>query len=135
MAAIHAAASRYGVRIIEDASHAIGGGYRSDPVGSCKFSDIAVFSFHPVKIVTTGEGGMAMTNDAELAEFMRVDRTHGITRDPARLQHDDVGPWYYEQQRLGFNYRMTDICRGAGSQPNGEDRRIPCAPARDRGGL
>ena len=114
MAAIHAAASRHGVRIIEDASHAIGGSYRSEPVGSCKYSDITVFSFHPVKIVTTGEGGMAMTNDHELAELMRLDRTHGITRDPARLQHDDVGPWYYEQQRLGFNYRMTDICAALG---------------------
>ena len=114
MAAIHAAASRYGVRIIEDASHAIGGSYRSEPVGSCRFSDITVFSFHPVKIVTTGEGGMAMTNASELAELMRMDRSHGITRDPARLQHDDVGPWYYEQQRLGFNYRMTDICAALG---------------------
>ena len=114
MTAIHAAASRYDVRIIEDASHAVGGSYRSEPVGSCKFSDIAIFSFHPVKIVTTGEGGMAMTNDVQLAELMRVDRTHGIVRDPARLQHDDVGPWYYEQQRLGFNYRMTDICAALG---------------------
>jgi UDP-4-amino-4,6-dideoxy-N-acetyl-beta-L-altrosamine transaminase len=114
MAAIHAAASRHGVRIIEDASHAIGGSYRSKPVGNCKYSDISVFSFHPVKIVTTGEGGMAMTNDRELAELMRLDRTHGITRDPARLQHDDEGPWYYEQHRLGFNYRMTDICAALG---------------------
>lgn len=114
MAAIHAAASRHGVRIIEDASHAIGASYRSEPVGSCKFSDIAVFSFHPVKIVTTGEGGMAMTNDRELAESMRLDRSHGITRDPARLERDDSGPWYYEQQRLGFNYRMTDICAALG---------------------
>ena len=114
MAAIHAAASRHGVRIIEDASHAIGGSYRSEPVGNCRFSDIAVFSFHPVKIVTTGEGGMAMTNDGELAELMRLDRSHGMTRDPARLQQNDVGPWYYEQQRLGFNYRMTDIAAALG---------------------
>jgi UDP-4-amino-4,6-dideoxy-N-acetyl-beta-L-altrosamine transaminase len=114
MAAIHAAASRHGVRIIEDASHAIGGSYRGEPVGNCRFSDIAIFSFHPVKIVTTGEGGMAMTNDPELAELMRLDRSHGIVRDPARLQHDDVGPWYYEQQRLGFNYRMTDIAAALG---------------------
>lgn len=114
MAAIHAAASRYGVRIIEDASHSIGGSYRSKPVGCCDFSDIAVFSFHPVKIVTTGEGGMAMTNDADLAEAMLTDRTHGITRDPERLQSKDVGPWYYEQQRLGFNYRMTDIAAALG---------------------
>ena len=114
MATIHALASRYGVRIIEDASHAIGASYRGEPVGNCRFSDIAVFSFHPVKIVTTGEGGMAMTNDPALADLMRIDRTHGITRDPAQLQHDDVGPWYYEQQRLGFNYRMTDICAALG---------------------
>ena len=114
MAAIHAAAGRHGVRIIEDAAHAIGGHYRSQPVGSCEFSDIAVFSFHPVKIVTTGEGGMAMTNDPELANLMRLDRSHGITRDPEQLQHPDVGPWYYEQQRLGFNYRMTDICAALG---------------------
>jgi UDP-4-amino-4,6-dideoxy-N-acetyl-beta-L-altrosamine transaminase len=114
MQAIHAAASRHDVRIIEDASHAIGGSYRSKPVGCCEFSDIAVFSFHPVKIVTTGEGGMAMTSDPGLAEAMRLDRSHGITRDPAQLQHDDVGPWYYEQQRLGFNYRMTDICAALG---------------------
>jgi UDP-4-amino-4,6-dideoxy-N-acetyl-beta-L-altrosamine transaminase len=114
MAAIHAAASRHGVRIIEDASHAIGASYRSEPVGNCRFCDIAIFSFHPVKIVTTGEGGMAMTNDPELAELMRLDRSHGITRDTAKLQHDDVGAWYYEQQRLGFNYRMTDIAAALG---------------------
>ena len=114
MTAIHAAASRYGVRIIEDASHAIGASYRSEPVGNCRFCDIAIFSFHPVKIVTTGEGGMAMTNDPELAELMRLDRSHGITRDPAKLQDDDVGAWYYEQQRLGFNYRMTDIAAALG---------------------
>ncbi len=114
MADIHAAASRHGVRIIEDASHAIGATYREKPVGSCAFSDISIFSFHPVKIVTTGEGGMAMTNDAKLADLMRLDRSHGITRDPAKLQHDDVGAWYYEQQRLGFNYRMTDICAALG---------------------
>ena len=114
MEAIHAAASRYGVRIIEDASHAIGGSYRSEPVGSCQFSDITIFSFHPVKIVTTGEGGMAMTNDSELADLMGLDRSHGITRDPGILQHQDEGPWYYEQHRLGFNYRMTDICAALG---------------------
>jgi UDP-4-amino-4,6-dideoxy-N-acetyl-beta-L-altrosamine transaminase len=114
MAAIHAAASGHGVRIIEDASHAIGGSYLGQPIGNCRFSDITIFSFHPVKIVTTGEGGMAMTNDPKLAELMRLDRSHGITRDPAQLQHDDVGPWYYEQQRLGFNYRMTDIAAALG---------------------
>jgi UDP-4-amino-4,6-dideoxy-N-acetyl-beta-L-altrosamine transaminase len=114
MSAIHAAASRHGVRIIEDASHAIGGSYQALPVGNCRYSDITIFSFHPVKIVTTGEGGMAMTNDPELAERMRLDRSHGITRDPAKLQHDDAGAWYYEQQRLGFNYRMTDIAAALG---------------------
>ena len=114
MAAIHAVASRHGVRIIEDASHAIGGSYRGEPIGNCKFSDITIFSFHPVKIVTTGEGGMAVTNDPELAELMRIDRTHGITRDPSQMQHEDAGGWYYEQQRLGFNYRMTDIAAALG---------------------
>jgi UDP-4-amino-4,6-dideoxy-N-acetyl-beta-L-altrosamine transaminase len=114
MAAIHAAATRYGVKIIEDASHAIGGSYRSELIGDCRFSDITIFSFHPVKIVTTAEGGMAMTNDPDLAELMRLDRTHGITRDPARMSRDD-GPWYYEQHRLGFNYRLTDICAALGA--------------------
>ena len=114
MAAIHEIASRHGVRIIEDASHAIGGDYRDAPVGDCRFSDITIFSFHPVKIVTTGEGGMALTNDEALAELMRMDRSHGITRDPAQMQHEDAGAWYYEQQRLGFNYRLTDICAALG---------------------
>lgn len=114
MAAIHAAASRYGVRIIEDASHAIGGSYRDQPVGNCRFSDIAVFSFHPVKIITTGEGGMALTNDDTLAELMRLDRSHGITRDPELLTEADAAPWYYEQHRLGFNYRLTDVAAALG---------------------
>jgi dTDP-4-amino-4,6-dideoxygalactose transaminase len=114
MVAIQAAARRHGVRIIEDASHAIGGEYRGEPVGNCRFSDITIFSFHPVKIITTGEGGMALTNDRELAETMRLYRSHGITRDPAQLAHDNAGPWYYEQQLLGFNYRMTDICAALG---------------------
>lgn len=114
MAAIHQAARQHGVAIIEDASHAIGGSYRNSPVGNCQYSDIAVFSFHPVKIVTTGEGGMALTNDPKLAEVMRLDRSHGITRDPQLLQADDPAPWYYEQHRLGFNYRMTDIAAALG---------------------
>jgi UDP-4-amino-4,6-dideoxy-N-acetyl-beta-L-altrosamine transaminase len=114
MAVIHAAASRHGVRIIEDASHAIGGSYRSEAIGACQFSDIAVFSFHPVKIVTTGEGGMAMTNDSALADLMRLDRSHGVTRDSEQLQRADAEPWYYEQQRLGFNYRLSDICAALG---------------------
>jgi UDP-4-amino-4,6-dideoxy-N-acetyl-beta-L-altrosamine transaminase len=109
MAAIRELADRYCFRIIEDASHAIGGGYRGGRVGSCHFSDIAVFSFHPVKIVTTGEGGMALTNDPELAERLHRLRSHGITRDPERMAGPADGPWYYEQTGLGFNYRMTDI--------------------------
>lgn len=109
MAAIHAAANKHGVRIIEDASHAIGGAYGNKPVGCCAYSDIVIFSFHPVKIVTTGEGGMALTNDAELARLMQLDRSHGITRDAEVMEKSDLGPWYYEQHRLGFNYRMTDI--------------------------
>jgi UDP-4-amino-4,6-dideoxy-N-acetyl-beta-L-altrosamine transaminase len=109
MAAIRALADRYGFRIIEDASHAIGGRYRGEPVGNCRYSDITVFSFHPVKIITTAEGGMALTNDAELAARMEMLRSHGITRDPARMSRAPDAPWYYEQQLLGFNYRMTDL--------------------------
>ena len=114
MAEIHAAASRHGVKIIEDASHAIGASYRGEPVGNGRYSDITVFSFHPVKIVTTGEGGMALTNDAGLAETMRLDRSHGITRDAELMEAADPGPWYYEQHRLGFNYRMTDMAAALG---------------------
>jgi UDP-4-amino-4,6-dideoxy-N-acetyl-beta-L-altrosamine transaminase len=99
----------YGFRIIEDASHAIGGKYQGIPVGNCKYSDITVFSFHPVKIITTGEGGMALTNDAKLAEKMALFRTHGITRDPKLMTHEPDGPWFYQQIELGYNYRMTDI--------------------------
>lgn len=136
MRRIHAAASRYGVKIIEDASHAIGASYGGSFVGSCEHSDIAVFSFHPVKIVTTGEGGMAMTNDPELAERMGANRTHGITRDPKRLRSNNPDPWYYEQQSLGFNYRMTDINAALGlSQlkrlPEFIDRRREIAKAYD----
>jgi UDP-4-amino-4,6-dideoxy-N-acetyl-beta-L-altrosamine transaminase len=103
-------ARRYGFKVIEDASHAVGATYGNRPVGDCAYSDIAIFSFHPVKIITTGEGGMMMTNDPELAWKMAMLRTHGITRDPDRLRSpSDGGGWYYEQQALGFNYRMTDI--------------------------
>lgn len=109
MQSIHELGQRFGFRIIEDASHAIGGKYRSEPVGNCRYSDISVFSFHPVKIVTTAEGGMALTNDALLAERMALLRSHGITRDPDRMTHSPDGPWYYEQIELGFNYRMTDL--------------------------
>ena len=109
MRAIAELARRYGFRIIEDASHAVGASYADARVGGCRYSDIAVFSFHPVKIITTGEGGMAMTNDPALADRMALLRTHGITRDPQRLPSPAPGPWYYEQRALGYNYRMTDI--------------------------
>jgi UDP-4-amino-4,6-dideoxy-N-acetyl-beta-L-altrosamine transaminase len=111
-------AQEYGFKIIEDASHAIGGRYLGEPVGSSKYSDITVFSFHPVKIITTAEGGMAMTNDADLAHKMQRLRSHGIERDPARLSRND-GPWYFEQVELGYNYRMTDLQAALGvSQMN-----------------
>jgi UDP-4-amino-4,6-dideoxy-N-acetyl-beta-L-altrosamine transaminase len=109
MGAISKLAARYGIRIIEDASHAIGASYKGEPVGNCRHSDITAFSFHPVKIITTAEGGLATTQDQQLAERMRLLRSHGITRDTAMLKNPMHGPWYYEQQHLGFNYRMTDI--------------------------
>jgi UDP-4-amino-4,6-dideoxy-N-acetyl-beta-L-altrosamine transaminase len=118
--AIHALAEEYGFRIVEDASHSIGATRDGEPVGSCRWSDITVFSFHPVKVITSGEGGMALTNDAELAGSLATLRTHGITRDPARWHgpvdaRDSTGPWYYEQHQLGFNYRMTDIQAALGN--------------------
>lgn len=109
LAAIHALARRYGFRLIEDASHAIGGKYRGEFIGSGRYSDITVFSFHPVKIITTAEGGMALTNDDELAARMALHRSHGITRDPAQMTHEPDGPWYYQQVSLGYNYRMTEL--------------------------
>jgi UDP-4-amino-4,6-dideoxy-N-acetyl-beta-L-altrosamine transaminase len=109
MEAIAALAKQYDVRVIEDASHAIGAEYAGEAVGSCRFSDIAVFSFHPVKIVTTGEGGVAVTNDAQLAERMQRLRSHGITRDPELMSKAPDGAWYYQQIELGFNYRMTEM--------------------------
>lgn len=109
MAAIHALGQKYGFRIIEDASHAIGGRYKGEPIGNCRYSDITVFSFHPVKIITTAEGGMALTNDDELAIRLGLFRSHGITRDPALMTQGMDGPWYYQQVALGYNYRMTDI--------------------------
>ena len=119
LAAIHALSLKYGFRIIEDASHAIGGKYRDEPIGNCRFSDITVFSFHPVKIITTGEGGMALTNNAALAGKMALLRSHGITRDPALMTHESDGPWYYQQVDLGFNYRMTELQAALGvSQMN-----------------
>jgi UDP-4-amino-4,6-dideoxy-N-acetyl-beta-L-altrosamine transaminase len=115
MEAIAALAARYSVRVIEDASHAIGGRFQDAPIGNCRYSDITIFSFHPVKIVTTGEGGMALTNDDALAAHMDVLRSHGITRDPARMTQAPDGPWYYQQIALGFNYRMTDIQAALGA--------------------
>lgn len=109
MEAIHALGQKYGFRIIEDASHAIGGKYQGKPIGDCRYSDVTVFSFHPVKIVTTAEGGMAVTNAPELRERMELFRSHGITRDPTMMTHEPDGPWYYQQVELGFNYRMTEL--------------------------
>ena len=109
MAAIHALSGQYGFKIIEDASHAVGGKYKDEPIGNCRYSDITVFSFHPVKIITTGEGGMVLTNDALLANKLRRLRSHGITRDPGEMTCAPDGPWYYQQIELGYNYRMTDI--------------------------
>lgn len=109
MQAIHMLSRRYGFKVIEDASHAIGGKYRGEFIGNCRYSDITVFSFHPVKIITTAEGGMALTNNAELASKMALLRSHGITRDPAFMTHEADGPWYYQQVDLGFNYRMTEL--------------------------
>lgn len=109
MQAIAELARRYGFKVIEDASHAIGGKYQGEFIGNCRYSDITVFSFHPVKIITTAEGGMALTNDAALAESMALLRSHGITRDPQQMTHEADGPWYYQQIGLGFNYRMTEL--------------------------
>lgn len=109
MEQIHALSLEYGFRIIEDASHAIGGRYKGEPIGNCRYSDITVFSFHPVKIITTGEGGIAVTNDQRLANRMVRLRSHGITRDSAEMTHAPDGPWYYQQLELGFNYRMTEM--------------------------
>ena len=114
MAAIHALGERFGFRIIEDASHAIGGCYKGEPVGNCRYSDITIFSFHPVKIITTAEGGMAVTNDDDLAVRLGLLRSHGITREPDLMTAEMDGPWYYEQVALGYNYRMTDLQAGLG---------------------
>lgn len=115
MAAINQLSKQYGFRIIEDASHAIGGKYQDQYVGNCQYSDITVFSFHPVKIITTAEGGMALTNNPELAKAMENLRSHGVTRNMESLVDTDQGAWYYEQQSLGFNYRMTDLQAALGT--------------------
>ena len=109
MAAIHALSQRYGFHIVEDASHAVGGRYRDESVGSCRYSDVVVFSFHPVKIITTAEGGMALTNHAALARRMRLFASHGMTRDVGEMTKASDGPWYYQQIELGYNYRLTEL--------------------------
>ena len=119
MEAIGELSKKYGFSVIEDASHAIGGKYQDEPVGNCRYSDITVFSFHPVKIITTGEGGAALTNNRGLAEKMALMRSHGITRDPKCMTHEPDGDWYYQQVELGYNYRMTDMQAALGlSQMN-----------------
>ena len=109
MAAIAKLAKEYGFKVIEDASHAIGGRYKDQPIGNCEYSDITVFSFHPVKIVTTAEGGAALTNQKALADKMALLRSHGVTRDPEFMRGESHGGWYYQQVDLGFNYRMTEL--------------------------
>ena len=109
MKKIHSLGQEYGFKIIEDASHAIGGKYLDQPIGGCQYSDITVFSFHPVKIITTAEGGLATTNDKEISERMQLFRSHGVTRDPELMIKKAEGDWYYQQVELGFNYRMTEL--------------------------
>jgi UDP-4-amino-4,6-dideoxy-N-acetyl-beta-L-altrosamine transaminase len=119
MQGIGALSKEYGFRVIEDASHAIGGKYEGQYIGNCKYSDITVFSFHPVKIITTAEGGIATTNDDDLAQSLSLLRSHGITRSQKIMSYKSSEPWYYEQVELGYNYRMTDIQAALGiSQMN-----------------
>jgi UDP-4-amino-4,6-dideoxy-N-acetyl-beta-L-altrosamine transaminase len=115
MAKIYDLGQEYGFKIIEDASHAIGGKYKNEFIGNCRYSDITVFSFHPVKIITTAEGGMVLTNDEKLAAEMDLLRSHGITRDVAKFNRDSDGPWFYQQIALGFNYRMTELQAALGA--------------------
>jgi UDP-4-amino-4,6-dideoxy-N-acetyl-beta-L-altrosamine transaminase len=115
MARISKLADTFNFKVIEDASHAIGAAYKASPVGNCKYSDICVFSFHPVKIITTGEGGIATTNSDELAQKLRQLRSHGVVRDPLALSSEEEGAWYYEQRELGFNYRLTDLQAALGT--------------------
>lgn len=115
MEALHALARRWNIAVMEDAAHALGGRYQGQPVGNCRYSDLTVFSFHPVKIITTGEGGVVTTNRRELYEALLRLRSHGITRDPAWLKEPAHGPWYYEQIELGYNYRITDIQAALGA--------------------
>ncbi len=109
MVPIRELADQYGFSLIEDGCHAVGGRYRDEKIGSCRYADITVFSFHPVKIITTAEGGMALTNDAGLARKMDLYRTHGISRNPEEMTKEPDGPWYYQQLELGYNYRMTEL--------------------------
>jgi len=115
MAAIYSLGQKYGFKIIEDASHAIGARYQNEPIGNCRYSDICIFSFHPVKIITTAEGGMALTQGADLATRLSLLRSHGITRTPELMTQPMDGPWYYQQVALGFNYRMTDMQAALGT--------------------
>lgn len=114
MAAIKDLSRKYNFSIIEDASHAIGGEYNNTRIGSCAFSDITVFSFHPVKIITSAEGGMALTNDEQLAQRMQLFSNHGVTRNDQLFEQEVLGAWYYEQINLGYNYRMTELSAALG---------------------
>ena len=123
-------ARQFGFKVLEDASHSIGASRNGERVGSCRWSDAVVFSFHPVKTITTGEGGMVMTNDEELAWRVATLRSHGITRDAVRMQCPPEGPWHYEQLELGYNYRMTDLAAALGlSQLERLDERGACRNA------
>jgi dTDP-4-amino-4,6-dideoxygalactose transaminase len=125
MKEIHSLSKKYNFKIIEDASHAIGSRYEEFKTGCCHYSDITTFSFHPVKIITTAEGGMAVTNNRELAQKMRLLRSHGITRDESEMVNEPTGDWYYEQIMLGYNYRMTELQAALGlSQLDRIDRFI-----------
>jgi UDP-4-amino-4,6-dideoxy-N-acetyl-beta-L-altrosamine transaminase len=126
---LSAAARRHGVALIEDASHALGATYRGSRIGDSTYSDVTVFSFHPVKIVTTGEGGMLLTARDDLARELTLLRSHGITRDPARMIDESHGPWYYEQLELGYNYRLTDLQAALGSR---QIQRLPTFLSRRR---
>ena len=122
MQKIHELSKIYGFKIIEDASHAIGGKYKGETIGNCKYSDIVVFSFHPVKIITTCEGGMCTTNDRKISNLLARYRSHGITRHSKEMKKVPDGPWYYEQLDLGYNYRLNDIMASLGiSQLNRVD--------------
>lgn len=119
MKAIKKLGDHYGFKIIEDASHAVGATYQNQPVGGCQYSDAVVFSFHPVKIITSGEGGMVTTNDVDLASTLEMLRSHGITRDSTKLLDRSCGGWYYEQHLLGLNYRLSDIHAALGNSQLG----------------